>query len=104
MTKKLLPVVAAFLFVATAGFVLGSANAYAAAKKIDCNKVMSELQGGKKVKEVAKDMSISTSSVYRCRKMSKASTGKSVSSAAASSGPASAPSPASKPSTNKSGY
>src|SRR6266851_9695323 len=104
VTKKLLPVLAAFLFVITIGFELGSANAYAATKKIDCTKVMSELQGGKKVKEVAKDMSISTSSVYRCRKMAKASTGKAVSSATTSSSPTSAPSPASKPSTSKSGY
>ena len=96
MTKKLLAVVAAFLFVVTIGFELGSANAYAATKKIDCTKVMSELQGGKKVKEVAKDMSISTSSVYRCRKMAKASTGKAVSSATS-------PSPTSKPPTKKSG-
>jgi transposase-like protein len=96
VTKKLLPVVAAFLFVVTVGFVLSSANAYAAAKKIDCAKVMSELQGGKKVKEVAKDMSISTSSVYRCRKMAKASSGKAVTSVTT-------PSPAPKPSTKKSG-
>ena len=103
MTRKLLPVMAAFLFVVTVGFVRGSANAYAAAKRIDCNQVMSKLQGGKKVKDVAKDMSISTSSVYRCRKMSKASTGKAVSSATSSS-PTSAPSPASRQSTQKSNY
>jgi hypothetical protein len=95
---------AAFLFALTVGFELGSANAYAATKKVDCTKVMSELQGGKKVKEVAKDMSISTSSVYRCRKMSKTSTGKAVSSATTSSSPTSAPSPASRQSTQKSNY
>ena len=104
MTKKLVPVMAALLFVVTAGFELGSANAYAATKRIDCTKVMAGLQGGKKVKDVAKDMSISTSSVYRCRKMSKASTGKAVSSATTSSSPASAPSPASRHSTQKSDY
>ena len=87
--KRLLPVVAASLFVVTAGFELGAANAYAATKRIDCTKVMSELQGGKKAKEVAKDMSISTSSVYRCRKMAKTSTGKAVSSATSSSSPTS---------------
>ena len=32
--------------------------------------VMTELQAGKKVAEVAKDMKISKSSVYRCRKAS----------------------------------
>ena len=104
MKRKLLLVMAAFLFVVTMGFALSSANVYAATKKIDCNQVMSKLQSGKKVKDVAKDMSISTSSVYRCRKMSKASTGKAVSSAATSSSPASAPSPASKQSTQKSNY
>jgi hypothetical protein len=29
---------------------------------------MKEVNGGKKAKEIAKDMSISTSSVYRCKK------------------------------------
>ena len=42
-----------------------------AASKVDCSQVMSELQGGKKPAEVAKDMKISRSSVYRCRKMAK---------------------------------
>jgi hypothetical protein len=107
VAKKLILVTAAFLFVVTIGFELGSANAYAAAtKKIDCTKVMSELQGGKKVKDVAKDMSISTSSVYRCRKMAKASTMKKTvsSSSATSSTSTSAPSSAATPSTSKSGY
>lgn len=45
-----------------------SAGSAQAASKIDCGKVMSELSSGKKVKDVAKDMGISTSSVYRCRK------------------------------------
>ena len=36
--------------------------------KIDCGQVMSELNSGKKAKDVAGDMSISTSSVYRCKK------------------------------------
>ena len=39
--------------------------------KIDCDQVMSELGGGKKPKEVAEDMKISVSSVYRCRKKEK---------------------------------
>jgi hypothetical protein len=104
VSKKLLPVAAAFLSAVAVGFVLGSANTYAATKRIDCNQVMSKLQSGKKVKDVAKDMSISTSSVYRCRKMSKTSTGKAVSSATTSSSPTSAPSPASRQSTQKSNY
>ena len=44
-----------------------SANA-ARKSKIDCDAVMQELNSGKKAKEVAKDMSIYTSSVYHCKK------------------------------------
>ena len=109
MTKKLLPIIAAFLFVVTAGFELGSANAYAASKRIDCTQVMAKLQSGKKVKEVAKDMSISTSSVYRCRKMAKeVNSGKTVSSSSMKPSPSSkstsAPGSAATSSTSKSGY
>jgi hypothetical protein len=44
-------------------------NVYAArGVKVDCGQVMKELDGGKKPKEVAADMKISVSSVYRCRK------------------------------------
>jgi hypothetical protein len=44
-------------------------SAYAAGKtKVDCDAVMQSLNGGKKAKEVAKEMNISTSSVYRCKK------------------------------------
>jgi len=35
--------------------------------KIDCGQVMSELNAGKKAKQIATDMSISKSSVYRCK-------------------------------------
>jgi hypothetical protein len=41
-------------------------------KKADCGQVMQELNGGKKPKEVAKAMSISVGTVYRCRKREKA--------------------------------
>jgi hypothetical protein len=81
------------------GVALTVSSAHATAgKKVDCDQVMSELNGGKKAKEVAKDLSISTSSVYRCRKKSQkpaaaASTGATTASKAASS-PAAAPSPA----------
>jgi hypothetical protein len=44
--------------------------------KIDCGQVMSELNGGKKAKDVAGDMKISTSSVYRCKKKEVAETSK----------------------------
>jgi hypothetical protein len=59
---------ASLAFALVVGCELGSANAYAAAKKVDCGKVTSELGSGKKAKDVAKDLSISTSSVYRCKK------------------------------------
>jgi hypothetical protein len=65
--KKKLTLVASFA-VATAlslQFGLSLANA---ANKIDCAQVMTELQSGKKPAAVAKDMKISKSSVYRCRK------------------------------------
>jgi hypothetical protein len=39
--------------------------------KIDCDQVMSELNTGKKQKEVAADMKISVSSVSRCKKKEK---------------------------------
>lgn len=43
-------------------------SAHAAHAKIDCDAVMQQLNSGKKAKEVAKDMSISPSSVYHCKK------------------------------------
>jgi hypothetical protein len=52
-----------------AGVGLNPANAWATAgKKVDCDKVVSEVHAGKKTKDIAKDFSISTSSVYRCKK------------------------------------
>jgi predicted transcriptional regulator len=65
---------AASLAVATAlSLQFGLSKAYAAShKKVDCAAVMTELQAGKKVAEVAKDMKISKSSVYTCRKKAKA--------------------------------
>jgi hypothetical protein len=61
------------LAVGVVGIAMGVAisipSAYAAAKtKVDCDAVMKEVNGGKKAKEIAKDMNISASSVYRCKK------------------------------------
>jgi hypothetical protein len=51
------------------GVAMSIPSAYAAGKtKVDCDAVMQELNSGKKAKEVAKDMKISASSVYRCKK------------------------------------
>jgi transposase len=50
--------------------VLGASSAPpdAYANKVDCSKVMAEVAAGKKAKEIAGDLKISTSSVYRCKK------------------------------------
>jgi len=40
----------------------------ACAAKVDCIKVMSEVAAGKKTRDIALDLKISTSSVYRCKK------------------------------------
>ncbi len=68
----------------------------AARHKVDCSKVMDEVNSGKKVKEVAADLHISASSVRRCVKKSKAEGGAMASPAAAAS-PAMAPAPATSP-------
>lgn len=66
------------LAIATASAMLGVALSFSAvvpavyaADKVDCDAVMQELSGGKKVKEVAADMKISASSVYRCKRHAK---------------------------------
>ena len=68
---------------------MGLTPGMAQAAKVDCDKVMSELNSGKKATEVADDLKISTSSVYRCRR--KAHKAGSTSAAAS---PLTAPSPA----------
>jgi hypothetical protein len=55
------------------GAMLPVSSAFASHRhKVDCAKVMEELNSGKKVKEVAKDLHISRSSVRRCAKKAKA--------------------------------
>jgi hypothetical protein len=64
---KKIAVVAAGVFLAlTLSLELGVATAHAA--KVDCDAVMNELNSGKKAKEVASDLKISKSSVYKCKK------------------------------------
>ena len=46
----------------------------ASANKVDCTKVMAERGAGKKAKDIAKEMNISTSSVYRCKQKAAAKT------------------------------
>ncbi len=62
-----------------------------AASKVDCNKVMEELNSGKKVRQVASDLHISRSSVYRCRKQARKAAKKTGEQAPAA--PAASPSP-----------
>lgn len=66
------------------GAMLPASRALAARHKVDCSKVMDELNSGKKAKEVAKDLHISTSSVRRCAKKAKAAGGAMAPAAAAS--------------------
>ncbi len=76
MARKLGLVVAGFALLAMTAAAVAPGNAWATAgKRVDCGKVMSELNGGKKAKAVAKDLSISTSSVYRCKKRAAAKSG-----------------------------
>ena len=49
------------------GIQLSSHYAYAAGK-VDCDKVMEEINSGKTVAEVAKDMGVARRSVRRCRR------------------------------------
>jgi hypothetical protein len=69
--KKIAVAAASAMLVATMVIAAGARPAYAAAK-VDCDAVMNELNSGKKAKEVATDLSISTSSVYRCKRHAKA--------------------------------
>lgn len=69
MIRKLGLGLAGLMLAAAIGVEIAPVNAYAA--KVDCTKVMAELNSGKKAKVVAKDLGISTSSVYRCKKKSR---------------------------------
>jgi len=71
MMKKFALVAAAAMLSTTVGFAAGARPAYAAAK-VDCDAVMNEVNAGKHAKEVATDLNISTSSVYRCKRHAKA--------------------------------
>jgi hypothetical protein len=77
----------------------------AQAAKVDCSKVMSELNNGKKPADVADDLGISTSSVYRCRRRSRktAKTTAAAGSPIASSSPAAPGSPMASPSPAQGG-
>lgn len=96
---KRLVMVAASVFLALAlGLATAVPSVYAARHKVDCSKVMQELNSGKKPKQVAKDLKISRSSVYRCRRTARKAEKKAEKvTAKAASHPAAAPAAAAKP-------
>ena len=67
LTKKFALAAASAMLLTTVAFA--ARPAFAA--KVDCDAVMNEINSGKKAKEVATDLSISTSSVYRCKRHAK---------------------------------
>ncbi len=71
LTKKFALLAASAMLVTTVAFATNARPAFAAAK-VDCDAVMNELNSGKHAKDVATDLSISTSSVYRCKRHAKA--------------------------------
>lgn len=69
MIRRPLPLLSCLAIIATTSLCIGPPIAYA--NKVDCGKVMSEVAAGKKAKDIASDLKISTSSVYRCKKKAK---------------------------------
>src|SRR6202049_4393283 len=68
LTKKFALAAASAMLLTTIAF---AARPAFASTKVDCDAVMNELNSGKKAKEVATDLNISTSSVYRCKRHAK---------------------------------
>ena len=68
LIKKFALVAASAMLVTTVAF---AARPSFASTKVDCDAVMSEVTAGKHAKDIAKDLNISTSSVYRCKKHAK---------------------------------
>lgn len=88
--NKIKAVVGGVALAALVGALLPVSPAFAR-HKVDCSKVMDEINSGKSVKDVAKDLHISKSSVRRCQKKAKAAGGMAAPAAAPS---AAAPAPA----------
>ena len=70
LTKKVVLAAASSMLAATLVFAAAAQPAYAATK-VDCDAVMNEVSAGKHAKEIATDLNISTSSVYRCKRHAK---------------------------------
>jgi len=68
LSKKFALTAASAMLLTTVAF---AARPAFASTKVDCDAVMNEINSGKKAKEVATDLSISTSSVYRCKRHAK---------------------------------
>lgn len=81
MIRRSILLLSSLALVATVSLSMASTKAYA--NKVDCGKVMAEVAAGKKTKDIASDLKISTSSVYRCKKKT-GSTTKAASTPAAS--------------------
>ncbi len=91
MIRKLALGLAGVSLAVAVGIGFKPSNAWATAgKKVDCEKVMAEVHAGKKTKDIATELKISNSSVYRCKKKAAASTAKSTSKVVAGSKPAAA--------------
>jgi len=70
--KKLALVAVSAMLATTVAFAASARPAYAA-NTVDCDAVMKEVAAGTHAKDIAKDLNISTSSVYRCKRHAKAS-------------------------------
>jgi hypothetical protein len=70
LMKKFALVAASAMLATTVGFAASARPAYA--NKVDCDAVMNEVNSGKHAKDIAADLKISTSSVYRCKRHAKA--------------------------------
>jgi len=69
LMKKFALAAASAMLVTTVAFAASARPAYA---KVDCDAVMNEVNSGKHAKDIAADLKISTSSVYRCKRKAKA--------------------------------
>jgi hypothetical protein len=96
LIRKVALGIAAFSLTIAAGLSFNPPKVWATAgQKVNCDKVMAEVHAGKKTKEIDKDLSISSSSVYKCKKKAAASASKNPPAKAVVSmtSPAAAPSP-----------
>jgi hypothetical protein len=96
--RKIVPGITGVALVITLG--IGLKPVVVQAAKVDCSKVMTELDSGKKAADVADDLGISTSSVYRCRRKARKAAAKASPMASGAASPMASPSPAQGPTAN----